>query len=56
MRMTVKEEKAAHKANVILIPSTKSSGGGASRGTVTRQKQRRIGFALSAFVVHVCEL
>lgn len=39
------------QANLILISSTE-----AKRGTATRQKQRRIGFALSAFVVHVCEL
>lgn len=52
MRMTAEEKHTyTHKANLILISSTE-----AKRGTATRQKQRRIGFALSAFVVHVCEL
>lgn len=48
--------KEPHKANLILILSTERRSAEARRGTVTRQKQRRIGFALSAFVVHVCEL
>lgn len=49
-------EKKTYKANLILISSTKRRSSEARRGTVTLQKQRRIGFALSAFVVHVCEL
>lgn len=51
-----KKKKTLHKANVILISSTKRRGTEASSGTVSLQEQRRIGFALSAFVVHVCEL
>lgn len=54
MRMTVEKRTPQSQPDPDL--STERRSAEARRRTVTRQEQRRIGFALSAFVVHVCEL